>query len=91
MTRGIGDSKSSAAQDRASGTIWLQSVGRVKAKAASQFKVGEKIMWNYGVKSLITKITPKASRFEMVIEEGGKAYVRTFNADRMLAIGFSYE
>jgi len=87
MSSWAGDSKSSAAQDRASGTIWLQSVGRVKAKQAGQFKVGESIMWNYGVKSLITKITPKGSRFEMVIVEAGKEYVRTFNADRMLAIG----
>ena len=87
MYRGTGDSRSSAAEDRASGTIWLQSVGRVKAKQACQFKVGEKIMWNYGVKSVIAKISPKASRFELVIEEGGKEYLRTFNADRMLAIG----
>ena len=37
-------------------TIHLQGIGRVRAKKAKDFKVGEKFLWNYGSRSKILKI-----------------------------------
>ena len=70
--------------------VQLQSVGRVPAKPAKDFKVGERIMWNFGEESLIIAIikeTPKTLVFKT--ESSGKTYRRRYGKDRLLAIGHS--
>jgi hypothetical protein len=82
-------SKTTAAEDRALGSIWLQGIGRVKAKQASQFVPGDLIAWNYGSTSRVVAVTPLPSgrkdRIDTTSE--GKPYSRDYNLDRMLAIG----
>ena len=82
-------SRTSAAQDRDLGTIWLQGVGRVKAKPASEFRAGEKIMWNGGVTSAVVSLTPSPSGKQVriiAVSEGIQAS-RDFKSGRLLAIG----
>ena len=82
-------SKTTAAEDRALGSIWLQGIGRVKAKPASMFVPGEWIVWNYGSRSEVVSVTPLASgrKVRMATTYEGKPYSRDYNLDRMLAIG----
>jgi hypothetical protein len=77
------------AQDRELGTIWLQGVGRVKAKPAAEFRSGEKIMWNEGITSTVVSITPSPSGKQVCIiavSEGIQSS-RDFKCGRLLAIG----
>jgi hypothetical protein len=82
-------SKTSAAQDRELGTIWLQGVGRVRAKPASEFRSGEKIMWNEGATSKVISITPSPSgkQVRIIAVSEGISSSRDFKGSRLLAIG----
>ena len=75
-------------------TIQLQYVGKVNAKPVQDFKIGEKMMWNYGFTSEIISIvkeTPKQIILEMnsVSPEGKKSegtHRRRMQKTRLAAI-----
>lgn len=75
-------------------TIQLQSVGHVPAKPVSQFKVGEKMMWNFGYTSTIlsilketnTQIIFQMKSFDPSGNSDGKIYDRRMKKTRLAAI-----
>ena len=75
------------------GTIHLQGVGRVEAKPAKEFKIGESFMWNYGSTSEIKRIVKETSSyitFEIEYEAySGKMELgeRRLKKDRLVGIG----
>lgn len=79
----------SAAYDRHTKSIHLQGIGRVHAKPAQEFKVGEKMGWNYGSTSKVIgvkKVTKKFIVFRLQTKDGS-VWERRLKKDRMVAIG----
>jgi hypothetical protein len=69
-------------------TTHLQGIGSVKAKPAGEFKIGERMMWNYGGKTEVTGILSETKAFitfELTDEHG--VWERRLKKDRMVAIG----
>ena len=85
--RGASSSSSSRAYD---GKIQLQSVGQVDARKASNLKVGDILMWNFGATSKITKIEPsktgKTFNITTKSSESGNTYERKMSANRLVGI-----
>ncbi len=68
--------------------IWLQNYGWAKAKPASEFKPGEKFLWNYGSRSEFKSVVKETVKTLVVIEEyEGKQYERKLLKSRWVAIG----
>lgn len=59
-------------------TIKLQGIGEHYAKRASEFKTGDTIVWNYGIKSFVTNVTKQSvhTLFEARNENGDVAVFR---------------
>lgn len=74
---------------RTTSTIHLQGYGRAAAKKGSEFKIGEKMLWNYGSKSLITGIKKETKKFIIFLLKcsDGIIYERRIKKDRLVAIG----
>ena len=71
-------------------TIHLQYFGQAEAKPASQFKVGDFVMWNTGTETQIVSIQPKGKQFLLWMEKDrdGKTWgPRTVKISRLVAIG----
>lgn len=76
-------------------SIQLIGVGRVRAKPAYMFKVGENMMWNYGSRSKVLAIidqTPKQIVFAVSgdlskSESASQSYTRRMKKDRLVGIG----
>ena len=67
-------------------SIHLQGIGRFQAKKASEFKVGDKLVWNGGFTSKITKIKKKTpSQIVFEVKSDGKLYDKRINKDRLVA------
>lgn len=69
--------------------IHLQGIGKVKAKPAGNFKVGEKALWNYGYTSTIKNIQPvgKTGNFHNWTtqeDKSGGIYQRRVRKDRLV-------
>ena len=57
--------------------IHLQGIGKFRAKKAKEFKVGEKIVYNYGETSILKEIKPIGkSSLLWTTESKGKLYTR---------------
>jgi len=70
------------------GAVHLQSVGLVKAKPASEFRVGEFMGWNFGSVSEVVAIREISKCFIEIDESlNGKIYQRRLKKDRLVAIG----
>lgn len=56
--------------------IWLQNYGWCAAKLATEFKPGEKIIYNYGISCTIMDIQEKSPAFLefSVLSDDGKIY-----------------
>jgi len=68
--------------------IHLQGYGEAKAKPAKEFKVGEKMLWNYGGKTMTKAILKETKCFiTFQIEEDGELYERRLKKNRLVAIG----
>tara|TARA_R110002049_G_scaffold224712_4_gene396499 strand:+ start:4499 stop:4735 length:237 start_codon:yes stop_codon:yes gene_type:complete len=76
-------------------TIQLQSIGKVEAKKSIDFKVGEKMKWNFGYTSEILEIV-KETKTQIVfklnsIDPTGKISdfigERRLKKERLVAIG----
>ena len=71
----------------------LQGIGKVEAKAAASFKIGEKMAWNYGCISEIIEVV-KETKTQIVFKMKGfdplgkytSTYERRFKKDRLVAI-----
>ena len=74
--------------------IQIQSVGKVEAKPVSEFKIGEKMMWNFGYTSEILGVAKETKtqiilKMNSVSPEGksnGEVYERRMKKDRLAAI-----
>jgi len=70
-------------------SVHLQYVGRVKAKPAKDFRIGEKMMWNGGSTTevvSVVKTTAKFITYGLRDDESGP-WVRRLKKDRLVAIG----
>ena len=65
-------------------TIHLQSYGRAEAKPAEEFKVGEKMLWNFGERSTVLAIVKETAKF---ITSQFENTDRRLKKDRLVAIG----
>jgi hypothetical protein len=68
-------------------TIHLQEIGRVAAKPAKDFTVGDFAVWNAGFTSEVISIAPKG-RTQItwqVRTKDGKTWDRVVKADRLVA------
>jgi len=80
--------KASLAKILYPGMIQLQEMGWVPAKPASEFKIGELIMWNYGHKSRIVRISQKThSTLVFTVESNNKIYTFERRVKTLTAIG----
>lgn len=70
-------------------TVHLLGYGRADAKMGNEFKIGEKMLWNYGSKSLITGILKETKSFItfILLCSDGIKYERRIKKDRLIAIG----
>ena len=72
------------------GKIQLQSVGQVNARKASNLKVGDIIMYNFGYTAKVTKIEPSKTgkTFNVTTKSSESGYVgeRKYGADRLVGI-----
>lgn len=68
-------------------TIQLQAIGHVPAKPASELKVGDVMIWNFGYTSTVKEIvrqTAKSLWIKEVSDESGKTYERRFLKSRLV-------
>lgn len=49
-------------------TIQLQSIGRKKATEAKNIRVGDVLIWNFGGREKVTKITPSKTGKTMTLK-----------------------
>lgn len=69
--------------------LHLQGVGKVNAKKAVDFKVGDKMVWNFGSTSTITGVAKETKAFITYIMTDSKMpepYERKLKKDRL--VGF---
>ena len=52
-----------------SGSVWLQNVGHVKGSLAGELKVGDYLMWNYGIASRVKSIVKQTANRVFIEEE----------------------
>lgn len=69
--------------------IWLQNYGFSPAKKAAEFKVWEKMLWNFGSKSEVVEIVDESKSFITIrsLCSDGKIYQSRLKKDRFVAIG----
>jgi hypothetical protein len=67
-------------------TVHLQYCGRHTAKPAGDLVVGDVMVWNYGMTSVVVSITPKGAQSLTVVESvDGKEYSRVMRKTRLVA------
>ncbi|MBR1653518.1 MAG: hypothetical protein IJ690_07685 [Clostridia bacterium] len=85
-----GASSSNISNRKYDGKTTLQSVGEVDARKASNLKVGDIIMYNYGHTAKITKIEPSKTgkTFNVTTKSSESGYIgeRKYNANSMVGI-----
>lgn len=71
-------------------TMRLQGIGLCEAVAASNLKVGDVVIWNYGYKSQVVDIIPsktgKTATFKMLSLGSGEVHDRKMNMSRPVVI-----
>lgn len=69
--------------------VWLQNYGFAPAKKAAEFKVGEKMLWNFGSKSEVVEIVSESKSFIIMrsLCSDGNIYESRIKKDRFVAIG----
>lgn len=68
-------------------TIHLQSIGKVEAKPAQDFKVNEFIIWNFGNQSKIVRVVKETKAFitfELTYPLSGNDWANTGTSERRL-------
>jgi len=65
----------------------IQGIGMHKAKAAGEVCVGDRLVWNYGYTSLVTRIVSETPAFVTIEHdsEEGKLYQRRLKKSRAVA------
>jgi len=69
-------------------SIHLQKIGQHQAKPASQIKVGDTLVWNWGWTSVVTEIvseTPKTIKIELKASENGQLCTQRFLKSRLVS------
>ena len=64
--------------------VRLQSVGWVRAKPASEFKVGDRIAYNFGAEGKVLSVEVSGKSVYMDVEEHGKLYKVRKNVNTMV-------
>jgi len=69
-------------------TVHLQALGAVNSKPAGEFKVGEDMMWNFGLKNTIVSVEKETTKTITFSLQGsdGHLYSRKFNKDRQVGL-----
>lgn len=67
--------------------IWLQSFGWAPAKKASEFKAGEKMLFNFGITNEVVEIKEASKQFVSVTVKGrdGKEYTSKKKKESLVA------
>ena len=88
----MGENKTSPNQDSEVKTkkIHLQSIGERNAVEASNIKVGDEMIWNFGWKEKVLDITPSKSGQSLTMKikdmQSGKTLTRTLRAKSLVAL-----
>lgn len=65
----------------------LIGIGEVNAQPAKDIKTGDTLMWNYGIKAIVTAIVKQTEKSIMIIERyGDKEYRRTLRKSSLVCI-----
>jgi hypothetical protein len=68
-------------------TIQLQSIGKMPAQVASNIKVGNVLMWNFGTKETVLDIVNETAKtLSIKIQSGNYVGVRKLNKNRLVCI-----
>lgn len=62
--------------------IKLQGIGLVEAKPANELKIGSKVIWNYGEKSIVEAFLKETEKTITVLFD--RNFVRKFSKTRLL-------
>lgn len=67
--------------------IHLQGIGLCEAKPASEFLIGQKMLWNYGAKSIITGVKNETKSYitYIIADERGLTWDRRLKKTRLVA------
>lgn len=70
------------------GLVHLQGIGKVRAKPASAFEVGERMGWNYGYTSQVISKEKRGQfiHFKMLASDN-QVYSRRMKPSRLVALG----
>ena len=66
--------------------VQLQGIGQTNAKVASDFVVGETMVWNYGIASKVVAVCDASKMFLSfeLLGGDGKTYTRRIKKDRLV-------
>lgn len=70
-------------------TIHLQAIGRVRAKPASEIAVGDVLVWNFGMRTLVEGVREVSKCYLEVAElseESGGRTTRRMKRDRLVGL-----
>jgi hypothetical protein len=68
--------------------IQIQSVGRVQAKPAIEFSIGDKMVWNFGYTSEVVRVVKETKSqiiYELKSTDSGNIHERRFGKQRLVA------
>ncbi len=66
--------------------VWLQGFGLHISKPADEVKVGDTLVWNYGLTSVVESISDISPKFLLFsLRSDGKLYPRRMKKDRRVA------
>ena len=72
-------------------TIQLQGIGKREAKPVRELKIGDTIVWNFGMTSSVVDLIPtksgKSIKCMLKSNQDGIVRNRLMRADRLIAIG----
>jgi len=71
--------------------VHLINVGDVPAMPASEFRPGDRVMWNFGTTQTITRIAanPRGSKlFITIVDDNGKEWTFEKRPGTLMAIGY---
>lgn len=70
-------------------TIHLQSIGKVRAKQASEIVKGDVLVWNFGMRTLVLEVREISKCFlevDELSEESGNTTTRRMKKDRLVGL-----
>jgi hypothetical protein len=69
--------------------IWLQSFGWAPAKQASEFKAGEKMLFNFGISNEVINVKETSKAFVTVTVKGSSGQLFTYRKKKSALVAIA--